>query len=197
MKKHRRKDNMKILRQKMSGLVLLIVISLAILTFQASRVATNEEIRLLYLKQQALEFAQKYSDQDAIVVSKKDHLLYYFRNGRLVTNDRWNGFTYNFPVKVALAMPGYDTPEGEMFIDRKNPYSKYVLFLSFSGPYAYGIHSEATKYKNYMEKMERINPNFMFATKKDNTRGCVQVENRIIKYLFSKVDIKTPVLVMR
>ncbi|MFH1542286.1 MAG: L,D-transpeptidase [bacterium] len=149
-----------------------------------------------YLQRQVAEFAYKYQDQDVLVISKKDHLLYYLKNGKLVRNEYWNGFTYNFPVKVALAMPGYDTPEGEMYIDQKNPHSQFVKFLSFSGPYAYGIHSEATKYKEYMEKMEKKDPNFSFATLRDNTRGCVQVENRIIKYLFAKIDVKTPVLVM-
>ena len=170
-----------------------------------------EEVRLLHLKQQAQEFASKYHDQDVIVVSKKDHLLYYYKNGQLVRGERWNGFTYNFPVKVALASRSYDTPEGEMFIDYKNPHSKYILFLSFSGPGDYGIHSAETRFKSYLEKMmesrvsvedirkidvEKINPHFKFATVKDNTRGCVQVENRIIQYLYSKVNANTPVLVM-
>lgn len=155
-----------------------------------------EQVRLLYLKQRVQTFADKYKGQDVIVVSKKDHLLYYVRNGQIVKNERWNGFTYNFPVKVALASKYYDTPEGEMFIDTKNPYSKYILFLSFSGPGDYGIHSAETKFKSYLEKMEKINPHFKFATLKDNTRGCVQVENRIIQYLYSKVKVNTPVLVM-
>ncbi|MFC1571947.1 L,D-transpeptidase [Candidatus Margulisiibacteriota bacterium] len=179
-------------------IISILLICLVVIVGYTNRIENEKEaVRLPYLRQQVLQFANKYRNQDVIVVSKKDHLLYYLRNGKLVRNEKWNGFTINFPVKVALAMPGYDTPEGEMFIDRKNPYSKYVRFLSFSGPGAYGIHSEATKYKTHMERMEKLDPNFEFATKKDNTRGCVQVENRIIKYLFSKVDVKTPVLVLR
>lgn len=156
----------------------------------------KEQIRLLFLKQKALEFSQKYKDQDTIIVSKKDHLLYYCRNGKIVRNDKWNGFTYSFPVKVALASKYHWTPEGEMFIDGKNPYSQFIRFLSFSYPGAYGIHSAPTKYKAYLEKMEKMDPDFIFATKKDDTRGCVQVENRVIKYLYAKVDVATPVLIM-
>jgi len=153
-------------------------------------------VHLLYLKQNVLKFAQKYKAEDVIVVSKKDHLLYYCRKGKIVKNEKWNGFTYNFPVKVALASRYYRTPEGEMFIDGKNPGSRYIRFLSFSGPGAYGIHSAETKYKAYLENMEEKNPNFVFATRKDDTRGCVQVENRVIKYLFANVDVNTPVLVI-
>lgn len=159
-------------------------------------VKDKDHVRLLFLKQSVLSFAQKYGNQDVIIVSKQDHLLFYCRNGKIVENEKWNGFTLNFPVKVALAMPGYRTPEGEMYVDGKNPNSQFVRFLSFSTPGSYGLHSEATRYKSYMETMEKKNPNFEFATKRDNTRGCVQVENRIIKYLFAKVDVKTPVLVM-
>ena len=44
--------------------------------------------------------------------------------------------------------------------------------------------------------MEALNPYFKFATKKDDTRGCVQVENRVIKYLYAQVDVDTPVIIM-
>jgi len=174
--------------------ILIFLISFAGHVRNASQ--EKEFIRLLYLKQSALDFARKYKGEDVIVVSKKDHLLYYFRKGKIVRNEKWNGFTYDFPVKVALASRYYRTPEGEMFIDSKNPGSRYILFLSFSGPGAYGIHSAETKYKAYLDNMEKKDPNFVFATKKDDTRGCVQVENRVIKYLFANVDVNTPVLVM-
>ncbi|PIS28506.1 L,D-transpeptidase, partial [Candidatus Saganbacteria bacterium CG08_land_8_20_14_0_20_45_16] len=29
-----------------------------------------------------------------------------------------------------------------------------------------------------------------------DTRGCVQVENRVIKYLYAQVDVDTPVIIM-
>ena len=157
---------------------------------------SKEYTRWLFLKDNVIEFANKYKNQDTIIVSKKDHLLYYCRKGRIVKNDKYNGFTFNFPVKVALASRYHFTPEGEMFIDGKNAYSRYIRFLSFSYPGAYGIHSAPTKYKAYLEKMEEKDPDFIFATRKDDTRGCVQVENRVIRYLFAKVDVDTPVLIM-
>jgi lipoprotein-anchoring transpeptidase ErfK/SrfK len=149
-----------------------------------------------YLNYQVLKFAQQHQNEDVIVVSKKNHLLFYCRNGKIVRNDKWNGFTYNFPVKVALANKYHWTPEGEMYIDGKNPRSRYIRFLSFSGPGAYGIHSAATKFARYLDRMEKKDPNFEFATLKDDTRGCVQVENRVIKYLYANVNVNTPVLVM-
>ena len=136
----------------------------------------KKQITLLFLQQKVLDFAHKYSSEDVIVVSKKDHLLYYCRGGQIVQNDYWNGFKYSFPVQVSLAGKYYWTPEGEMYIELKNPRSHYTRFLKLSYPYAYGIHGDAAQ--------------------TDNTRGCVAVENRVIKYLFAKVDIKTPVLIL-
>ena len=183
------------LKYNKNALIILCVL-IIFASFISHTGTKKEHIKLLYLKQKVLEFAHKYRNEDVIVVSKKDHLLYYCRKGRIVKNEKWNGFSYNFPVKVALASRYHWTPEGEMFIDGKNPYSRYIRFLSFSYPGAYGIHSAPTKYKAYLEKMEKKDPDFIFATKKDDTRGCVQVENRVIKYLFAKVDVATPVLIM-
>ena len=179
------------------SLIIVLISMASFLPFKA-RIINNEkqEIRLLFLKDQVTRFAQKYHHQDSIVVSKQDHLLFYFKKGKIVKNDRWNGFTYNFPVKVALAGQFYKTPEGEMFIEEKNPYSRYILFLKLSYPGAYGIHSAPTRFRAFLNKMEKIDPNYKFATLKDDTRGCVQVENRVIKYLYAQVEVKTPVLIL-
>lgn len=175
----------------------LIALCLAVLTIVlAGSIKDPQEIRLLYLQQKVYEFANMYKGRDTIIVSKKDHLLYYCRNGKIVQNENWNGFTYNFPVKVALAGKNHWTPEGEMFVDGKNPQSQYILFLSLSTPGDYGIHSAPTRYKAFLDAMEKLNPHFIFATIKDDTRGCIQVENRVIKYLYANVDVKTPVLVL-
>jgi len=157
--------------------------------------AKKNQAHLIFFKQKVRDFAWKYKDRDVIVVSKKDHLLYYCRNGRLVQNEEWNGFTYDFPVKVSLADKWYRTPEGEMFVDNKNKWSRYTLFLSLSNPGAYGIHGAPTHLSSYLNKMEKKDPDLLFVTKKDNTRGCVAVENRVIKYLFAQVDVGTPVLI--
>jgi len=149
-----------------------------------------------FLEYKVLAFADKHKDKEVIVVSKKDHLLYYCRNGTIVRNDKWNGFTFTFPVKVALANKYHRTPEGEMFVDYKNRWSRYTRFLSLSTPGAYGIHGGSTRVARYLDRMEKKDPNFEFVTKKDDTRGCVAVENRVIKYLFAKVEKKTPVLIM-
>lgn len=112
----------------------------------------------------------------------------------MVRNAEWQGFTYTFPVKVALASQYYKTPEGEFKVETKNNHSQFIKFLGFKG--AYGIHSAPTRFKNFLDKMEALNPYFKFATKKDDTRGCVQVENRVIQYLYANVEVDTPVIIM-
>jgi len=154
----------------------------------------KEEFRLLYLKQLVTDFSSKY--KSAIVVSKKEHLLYFCENGRIVENDSWDGFTFNFPVKVSIANRWFHTPEGLVYIDRKNEHSRYTLFLGLSFPGAYGIHGASTYFSSFLDKMERVDPTFTFVTNKDDTRGCVAVENRVIKYLFAKVELNTPVLIL-
>ena len=173
---------------------LLVIIVLAKATNLPS--PKKEAIRLAYLKQLVLDFAGRYQEQSIIVVSKKDHLLYYCANGKIVENDQWHGFTYNFPVKVSLASRFYRTPEGLLYVDRKNNRSRYTLFLGLSLPGAYGIHGASTQLASFLDKMESLYPNFSFVTKKDDTRGCVAVENRVIKYLFAKVSLNTPVLIL-
>jgi lipoprotein-anchoring transpeptidase ErfK/SrfK len=173
---------------------------IAMLSFPAINLSRNnlrpEAVRLLYLKRLVLDFASRYKDQSVIVVSKKEHLLYYCENGRIVENDFWGGSNYAFPVKVSLAGRYYRTPEGQMYIDRKNDRSRYTLFLGLSLPGAYGIHGASTYLRSFLEKMEQVDPNLTFVTKKDDTRGCVAVENRVIRYLFAKVGLNTPVLIL-
>lgn len=181
---------------KKAVIIIILCVLISVISHVPRMENAKDQLLFLFLKQKVLEFANKYKGEDVIVVSKKDHLLYYCRHGKIVQNESWNGFTYSFPVKVALASRYYRTPEGEMFIDGKNANSRYILFLSLSYPGAYGIHSAPTRHKGFLEAMERLNPHFVFATAKDDTRGCVQVENRIIKYLYANVDVKTPVLVL-
>jgi len=176
--------------------ILILVVWLGALALSGHVAKSEHLLRWNFLQKKVLAFASKYHDQDVIVVAKDAHLLFYCKKGRIVKGEKWNGFTYTFPVKVALASKYYWTPEGEMFIASKNPGSKYIRFLHFSYPGAYGIHSAETRYAAYLNRMEKKDPNFTFATLKDNTRGCVQVENRVVKYLFAQVDVKTPVLVL-
>ncbi|MFA6432187.1 MAG: L,D-transpeptidase [Candidatus Margulisiibacteriota bacterium] len=178
-------------------ITLCAMISTILLASGMARLSTEAEpVRLFQLKKVVEEFAKKHWDQDVIVVSKQDHLLYYCKNGRIVQNEQWDGFTFSFPVKVSLASPFYKTPEGLMTIDKKNARSRYTLFLGLSYPGAYGIHGASTRLASYLDKMETVDPNFTFVTKKDDTRGCVGVENRVIKYLFANVPINTPVLIV-
>jgi len=180
--------------------ILLIFLSLLLVAFVLVKTNWREprrdEVRHMYLKQLALGFADKYKDRSVILVSKRDHLLYYCEKGKLVENDYWNGCLFTFPVKISIANRWYRTPEGLVHIDRKNGRSRYTLFLGLSFPGDYGIHGAPTYLASFLARMEIIDPNFTFVTKKDDTRGCVAVENRVIKYLFAKVDLNTPVLIL-
>lgn len=61
---------------------------------------------------------------------------------------------------------------------------------------AYGIHAAPTYMARELDRKEKVDPNLIQVTKKDNTLGCVAVENRVIKYLFAKVELGTPVLII-
>ncbi|MFH1683309.1 MAG: L,D-transpeptidase [Candidatus Margulisiibacteriota bacterium] len=184
--------------RKISLIAVFILIFALVLPGLGKKIAAEKEhVYLMFFKQKVWDFARKYKDQDVIVVSKKDHLLYYYKNGRLVRDDKWNGFSFDFPVKVSLADKWHRTPEGEMYVDYKNKWSHYTLFLSLSNPGDYGIHGAPTHLKSYLNKMEKKNPDLVFVTQKDDTRGCVAVENRVIKYLFAQVKVGTPVLIMQ
>ena len=146
-----------------------------------------------FLDQKIQELANRYSNGDVIVVSKKDHLLYYCHNGLIVRGDRFGGFVYNFPVPVSLGVNNRWTPEGKFKIYVKNPQSRYTLFLGFLG--AYGIHGAETRLATKLNWLESFDPNLKYVTRKDNTLGCVAVENRVIRYLYANVNVDTPVFI--
>ncbi|HTY13586.1 MAG TPA: L,D-transpeptidase [Candidatus Omnitrophota bacterium] len=147
-----------------------------------------------FLDQKVQEIADRYSNGDVIVVSKQDHLLYYCHRGLIVRGDRMGGFVFNFPVPVSLGANNRWTPEGEFKVYTKNPHSRFTLFMGFCG--LYGIHGASTRLASKLDYLEALNPNLKYVTRRDNTLGCVAVENRVIKYLYARVDVNTPVLIM-
>lgn len=178
--------------------ILLIVLAIILIFIGRQHISKNElaAYEALYRHDMVMAFANQHPGQPVIVVFKKGHLLYYCENGEIAKNVYWRGFNISFPVKVSLAGRRYFTPEGIMYIDRKNANSRYTLFLGLSYPGAYGIHAAPTHLAAFLDRMEKLDPNLTFVTRKDDTRGCVAVENRIIKYLFSKIEIGTPVWIL-
>lgn len=80
-------------------------------------------------------FSAKHGGKDVIVVFKDSRLLYYVKDGRIVRDDNWEGFEFDFPVRIALGSRSYYwTPEGEYYICQKNPYSRFIKFLGISYP---------------------------------------------------------------
>ncbi|KAF0132945.1 MAG: hypothetical protein FD145_1480 [Candidatus Saganbacteria bacterium] len=140
------------------------------------------------------EIAEKHSNGDVIVVSKKDHLLYYCRKGLIVNGDKFGGFVYNFPVPVSLGANNNWTPVGNFKVYVKNEKSRFTLFLGFLG--LYGIHGADTRLASKLNQLESLNPDLVYVTRKDQTRGCVAVENRVIRYLYANIGVNTPVLIM-
>lgn len=60
----------------------------------------------------------------------------------------------------------------------------------------YGIHGAPTYMKYAIDRMESKDHNLIYVTKTDNTRGCIAVEHRVLRYLFSNVDVGTPILIL-
>lgn len=145
------------------------------------------------------DFVKENKDQECLLVDKENHLLYYLRNGQVVRNDLWKGRYYSFPLPISIGAGGrYETPEGEFTVNGKNPYSRYTKFLKLSIPSGwepYGIHAGPTYLAKKYEKLELKYPGKKFVTKKDDTRGCVAVETLVMKYLFERIGLDTPVLI--
>lgn len=117
-----------------------------------------------FLDQKVMEIAEKRADGNIIIVSKKDHLLYYCRKGLIVRGDRFGGFVFNFPVPVSLGANNNWTPEGEFRVYTKNPQSRFTLFMGFLG--LYGIHGADTRLASKLNYLESLNPNFRYVTQK-------------------------------
>ena len=60
----------------------------------------------------------------------------------------------------------------------------------------YGIHGAPTYMKYAVDAMEKRDPNLICVTKRDNTRGCVAIEHRVLRYLYANVDEGTPLLIL-
>ncbi len=60
----------------------------------------------------------------------------------------------------------------------------------------YGIHGAPTYMKYAVDRMEKADPDLIYVTKKDDTRGCVAVEHRVLRFLYANIDIGTPVLIL-
>ena len=60
----------------------------------------------------------------------------------------------------------------------------------------YGIHGAPTYMKYAVDRMEKADPDLIYVTKKDDTRGCVAVEHRVLRFLYANIEIGTPVLIL-
>jgi len=60
----------------------------------------------------------------------------------------------------------------------------------------YGIHGAPTYMRAAVDTMERREPGLIRVTKSDNTRGCIAVEHRVLRYLYANIDEGTPILIL-
>ncbi len=60
----------------------------------------------------------------------------------------------------------------------------------------YGIHGAPTYMKAAVDAMERRDPGLIRVTKSDNTRGCIAVEHRVLRFLYANIDEGTPILIL-
>jgi len=190
--------------KKKNKIVFMVGLFLLGIPFLPAIFAQMDPIQKIYpvlpiTSRNVIDFVMKHKDRESIVVDKESHLIYYLRDGKLVQNDYFRGRNFSFPLPISIGMGGrYETPEGEYHITKKNPYSRYTKFLQLSIPSGwepYGIHAGPTYLARRYERLELKNPSGKYVTKKDDTRGCVAVETLVMKYLFDKIQVMTPVLI--
>ena len=104
-----------------------------------------------------------------------------------------------YKIKLGFAPIGHKqfqgdgkTPEGQYYIDRKNPNSRYYLSVGISYPNAADLaaaNGEDPGGDIFIHGTPRLF-RFMF---KDWTWGCIAVSNRDIKEIYAMVDIGTTI----
>jgi murein L,D-transpeptidase YafK len=129
----------------------------------------------------------------SLVVFKNQRRLYLY-------NDRDILETYSFDLGFSPVGPKQfrgdgKTPEGQYWIDRRNPRSDYHLSIGISYP-----NAEDVAYARSMGK-EPGGDIFIHGTprlyrrEKDWTAGCIAVSNSQMEEIYSMVNIGTPIFI--
>lgn len=130
----------------------------------------------------------------SIVVRKSERKLYLMHEKNVIRTYRVGlGFS---PKGHKTAKGDGKTPEGNYWIDRKNPQSKFHLSLGISYPNAADrARSKALGVEpggDIFIHGEDRKPHFW---KRDWTQGCISLKNEQIEEIYAHVRIGTPVVI--
>jgi murein L,D-transpeptidase YafK len=130
-----------------------------------------------------------------IIVNKSQRSMFLLNNDKIIQKFKIKlGFN---PISHKIKQGDGRTPEGEYYIDRKNPNSKYFLSLGISYPNVTDV-KYATKLGLNPGKDIFIHGGPQIKDKlniNDWTAGCISVSDKNIKIIYSMVEIGTPILI--
>ena len=125
-----------------------------------------------------------------IQVFKAERILLLLNNDVVVKKYKFKlGFS---PVGKKQFEGDGKTPEGDYYIDRTNPNSKYYLSVGISYPNA-SDRVNANGRSPGGDIFIHGTPRRYWFSKKDWTWGCIAVKNREIEEIYSMVDIGTKI----
>ncbi len=138
---------------------------------------------------------------DAILVDKSDRVLILYQDNKEIA--RYENIRFGDQPKGHKQFEGDEkTPEGDYFIDARNPASSYHLSLRISYPNAQD--------KDYAQRLGRFPGGDIFihgqpnqlsnmqdrtAISYDWTDGCIAVSNMEIRQLWELVAVGTPITI--
>jgi len=140
----------------------------------------------------------KDSRIDKIIIIKHKHKMYVYSKGKLLK-------TYRIALGRVSGKKRFEgdkkTPEGNYFIDSKNPHSNFYLNLGISYPNGEDI-AYAKKHKKNpggLIKIHGLKNGLGFIGKFQRffnwTRGCIAVTNQEIEEIYKSTPIGTPIII--
>ncbi len=127
----------------------------------------------------------------AIVVQKTDRFLHLFHENTVLASYRFElGFA---PDGHKREFGDGRTPEGQYWIDRKNPNSEFHLSLGISYPNRADRAAAAAMGKPPGGDIFIHGTPEFYLGARDWTVGCIAVENAEVEFIFAMVDVGTPI----
>jgi murein L,D-transpeptidase YafK len=141
---------------------------------------------------------------DQLIVSKTERKMIAFSNSQALKS--YSVSLGQQPIGAKKQAGDMKTPEGQYYIEAKNPNSAYFLALQISYPNSRdkamamvnGIKDPGGQIMLHgfpVNPRDRAMANEKHATTKDWTEGCVAVTNSEIRELYQRVDVQTPILI--
>ncbi|NNU79405.1 L,D-transpeptidase family protein [Halovulum dunhuangense] len=136
------------------------------------------------------------SRADHVYVLKEERRLYLMQSGKQIRE---------FAIDLGFAPQGHKnlsgdgrTPEGEYFIDRKNPRSAYYLSLGINYPNQQDMEiARALNVDPGGDIFIHGEPNgFRGRLQRDWTAGCIAVRNPEVEEIYARVPMGTPVTIL-